>query len=102
MLVVALAGVLSVTLIWATAAHAQRPVDIQHEEPKAPSGPALGPSGVSSESGEAAGSAEEPQAISSKARVLSPIGRLIVLIYGGVLAGSSLGLVLLHRSNRDR
>ncbi len=98
----ALSTALIVTLIWATAAHAQRPIDIQHEEPKPPSGPALGASGVAVGGGGAADSGGKPQPVSpktrgSKAPVLSPMGGLMLFVYAGVLVASGAGLVLLCR-----
>jgi hypothetical protein len=103
---VALLATLVVALTWTTAAHAQtahaqRPIDVQHEEPKAPSGPALGASGVPAGDDGAAGSADGSQPASSKARVLFPMGGVMLLIYAGAFVASGIGLVLLRRPGRD-
>src|SRR3954469_3455267 len=44
---IVLSVALVVVLVWAAAASAQPPNDVQYEERKAPSGPALAPGGVS-------------------------------------------------------
>jgi hypothetical protein len=98
-----LPAALMVALIWGTGANAQRPIEAQHKEPEAPSGPALGASGVSV--GDVGAAGEELQPVTSgasglKARILSPIGRLIIFVYAGVLVASVAGLVLLRRSGK--
>jgi hypothetical protein len=102
MIVFSLSSALLVALIWATTAHAQRPIEFQHEVPKVPSGPALGATGVPAGGGGADGSGGKPRPVSSEARrVLSPpIGGPLLLVSAGMLAASGAGVVLLRRSGR--
>ena len=103
----ALAAALVVGIVWATAAHAQRPADVQYGEPKAPSGPALGASGMSAggdkSGGTGAKAGSDTKTGGLKSGKLPATGGPSLLAYVGVLTAAGTGLALLrHRSGRDR
>jgi hypothetical protein len=112
----ALSAMLVLALVWVATAHAQRPTADQYEKLKlstAPSGPALGTSGVSvgeaETGGEPRGRANPGDPDGGKSRltglkvgVLPATGGPMLLIICVGVAATGAGLVLLRLSGRGR
>ena len=102
-----ISAAIMIVLIWTAAAQAQSPAEEQYKERSAPSGPALGSSGVAvgeaKTEGAKAKNDPEAKASGSKMGVLPATGGPMLIVYAGVLVASGTGLVLLHRrSSRHR
>lgn len=102
---IALSIALVIVLVWAAAASAQTPADVQYGERKAPSGPALASGGVSvgetSTTNGAASKTGEAKSSSGKLTRLPATGGPMLMVYVGALAACGAGIVLLRILGRD-
>jgi hypothetical protein len=97
-----LSTALVIVPLWIVDAQAQSPADDQNGEPSAPSGPALGTSGVPANEAKA-GDGSNPQTAYSEAGVIPATGGQMLLVYLATLAAAGVGLVILDgRSGRGR